>query len=92
MRARHEIEAENQALREIAKDLHWLARRYVDGRSSYATSLFNGHVRALLAMGVELNPTGDGTIWARDAMGRAYDHLTDAEAALGDQRAGDGEG
>lgn len=72
-----------EALRRIAADFHWMARRYADGRSSYVTGLFNDHTRALLAMGVELNPTGDGTIWARDAMGRAYDGLTDEEAAQG---------
>lgn len=74
---------ECEALRRIAADFHWMARRYADGRSSYVTGLFNDHTRALLAMGVELNPTGDGTIWARDAMGRAYDGLTDDEAAQG---------
>lgn len=74
---------ELEALRRIAVDFHWMARRYADGRSSYVTGLFNDYTRALLAMGVELNPTGDGTIWARDAMGRAYDGLTDEEAAQG---------
>ena len=78
-----EIEARNLTLEAIVGDLHWQARRYADGRSSYATGLFNGHTRALLAMGIELNPTGDGTVWARDAMGRAFDGLTDEEAAQG---------
>lgn len=77
------LSRELEALRRIAGDLHWMARRYVDGRSSYATGLFNAHTRALITMGVELNPTGDGTIWARDAMGRAYDGLSEEEAALG---------
>lgn len=71
------------ALRAIARDLHWMARRYADGRRSYATSLLNEHTRALLAQGVDLNPTADGTIWARDADGRGCDHLTDEEAAAG---------
>lgn len=75
---------ELEALRRIVVDLHWMARRYVDGRSSYATRLFNSHTRALLAMGVELNTTADGTIWARDAMGRAYDGLSEEEAAQGE--------
>lgn len=77
------MEAENRKLREVAKDLHWLARRYADGRSSYATSLHNDHTRTLLSLGVPLNPTGDGTLWARDRDGRAYDGLTDEEAAQG---------
>lgn len=77
---------ELQALRRIVVDLHWMARRYVDGRTSYATRLFNDHTRALVALGVELNRTSDGTIWARDGMGRAYDGLSEEEAAQG-QRA-----
>jgi hypothetical protein len=59
--------AQNAALREIAKDMHWMARRYVHDRQSYAVGLFNQHVRDLLKLGLELNATGDGTIWARDA-------------------------
>ena len=70
-------------LEEIITDLHWMARRYADGRSSYAPGMFNSHTRRLLKMGVRLNRTGDDTIWARDAMGRAYDGLTDKEASLG---------
>src|SRR5690606_23462388 len=77
---------ELQALRRIVVDLHWMARRYVDGRTSYATRLFNDHTRAMVALGVELNRTSDGTIWARDGMGRAYDGLSEEEAAQG-QRA-----
>lgn len=76
-------EDENATLRAIARDLHWMARRYADGRMTYATRLFNDHTRTLLALGVPLNPTGDSTVWARDGMGRAYDHLTDDEAAQG---------
>lgn len=60
-----------------------MARRYVDGRSSYSTGLFNEHVRVLIKIGIELNYTGDDTIWAKDSMGRAYDGLTDEEASLG---------
>lgn len=69
-------------LKAIVIDLHWMARRYVDGRQSYATSTFNEHTRALIAMGLKLN-TNDGTIWARDRMGRAYDGLSKEEASLG---------
>jgi hypothetical protein len=75
--------AENEMLRQVAMDLHWMARRYADGRQTYATSLFNDHTRALLKAGVKLNPTGDGTLWARDGAGRSCDHLSDEEAAMG---------
>lgn len=71
------------SLLSIAADLHWMARRYVDGRQSCATGLFNEHTRALLALGAKLNPTADGTIWARDAMGRSFDGLSADEAAMG---------
>lgn len=70
-------------LREIVVDLHWMARRYANGRQSYAVGLFNRHTRALLALGVPLNATADETIWARDAQGSAYDGLSDAEALPG---------
>lgn len=64
-------------------DLHWMGRRYADGRTSYATSLFNEHTRFLKALGFPLNPTGDETIWARDTMGRLFDGLTSDEAEMG---------
>lgn len=74
-----------QLLRRIVQDLHWMARRYCDGRQTYATGVFNTHTRALLAPGIPLNPSTDGTIWARDAMGRAYDGLSEAEAVMGEE-------
>jgi hypothetical protein len=84
MKTRRELEVENETLRYIVADLHWMARRYCDGRMTYSTRTFNDHTRALLAMGVPLNPTGDRTIWAKDGMGRAFDGLSDEEAAMGD--------
>jgi hypothetical protein len=74
---------QNAALKRYCADLHWMARRYVDGRSSYAPSMFNGITRGLLSMGVQLNATGDGIIWARDGMGRGFDKLSEAEATPG---------
>src|SRR5690606_21006571 len=75
---------ERQALRRIVVDRHWMARRYVEGRTRDGTRLFNDHTRALVALGVELSRTSDGTIWARDGMGRAYDGLSEEEAAQGE--------
>ena len=60
-----------------------MARRYADHRSSYAPHTYNQRTRTLLTIGVKLNPTGDGTVWARDQMGRAFDGLTVDEAAQG---------
>lgn len=82
--AQGKLERRIEALTNIVVDFHWMGRRYADGRQSYATSLFNEHTRALLAMGVNLNVTGDGTIWARDRDGRGCDGLTDEEARMGD--------
>lgn len=57
--------------------LHWMARRYADGRSSYSPGLFNAVTRKLLAAGAELKRP----LFARDGMGRRYDGLTDEQAA-----------
>ena len=57
----------------IVQDLHWMARRYANGRMSYVTSMFNEHTQTLLNLGVELNPANDGTIWARDGMGHRFE-------------------
>lgn len=58
---------------------HTWARRYVDGRMTIATQSFNLYTRDLIDDGVPLNDC-DGTFFARDGMGRAYDNLTDEEA------------
>lgn len=55
--------------------LHWMARRYADGRSSYSPGLFNDIARKLLAAGVELKTPH----FARDGMGRRFDGLTDEQ-------------
>lgn len=52
----------------LVPDLHWQARRYCDGRATYAVWDFNRATRHLLALGVALNATGDGTIWALAAL------------------------
>jgi hypothetical protein len=78
------LRAENAALRKIAIDLHWMARRYADRRYSYVVGLFNDHTRTLLALGMELNATADKTIWATDGgSSRFCDRLTDAQATPG---------
>lgn len=55
-----------EAVMYAAQDLQWCSRRYCDGRSSYAPGMHNGHTRTLLGLGVELNATGDGTLYAAD--------------------------
>lgn len=60
----------SEATLNAACELHWMARRYADGRQSYAVGMHNDHTRTLLALGAPLNPTGDGTLWAADGSGR----------------------
>jgi hypothetical protein len=57
-------------------EFHWMARRYCDGRMSAAPSVFNDHVRELVANGIDMRQP----LFARDGCGRAFDRLTDAEA------------
>jgi alkylhydroperoxidase/carboxymuconolactone decarboxylase family protein YurZ len=78
-----QLQADNEALREIAADLHWMARRYADNSQTYATDMLNQRTRQLLRMGVKLNAGADRIIWARDLMGRGFDGLTEAEATPG---------
>jgi hypothetical protein len=78
-----QIKDKYKELKKIAGELHWMARRYADGRQTCATHQFNEMARKLLEMGVELNEGSDGTIWARDAMGRQYDGLSEEEALQG---------
>lgn len=49
----------------MLSDLQWMARRYVDGRQSYAVRLFNDYTQQLLDLGVKLN-CADGTVFAKD--------------------------
>lgn len=79
------IKEKFETLKKIVTELHWMARRYADGRQSFVTHQFNEHTRLLQAMGVDLKETKDESVWARDAMGRTYDGLTPKEAAQGSQ-------
>lgn len=77
-----QLRLQNDALRKIAADLQWMARRYADDRSTYACGIVNDATRYLLEIGVELY-TSDRIVWARDGMGRRYDRLTEAQATPG---------
>ena len=60
----------------IIHDLHWMARRYADGRSSYAPGLLNERANDAIALGAVLKEP----LYARDGMGRMYDKLTAEQA------------
>lgn len=68
---------------EAFQEIFWMARRYADGRMTYAASTYNDAVRKALSVGITLPLLGDGTVWARDGHGRQCDHLSDDEAAMG---------
>lgn len=82
MPTKRELETENHALRQALISLHWMSRRYADGRSTVAPSTHNRAVRLMLDLGLPVNKS-DGIIWARDGMGRDYDNLTDEQATEG---------
>lgn len=67
----------SRELKEAIRCFHWMARRYADGRSSYAPTKFNDHVRMIVDTGIGLNHP----LYARDGMGRKFDGLTDEEVA-----------
>lgn len=80
------LREENRLLRQAIEDCWYCARRYCDGRSTGITWTYNGHTRILQKLMPEVMERvagADGTLWARDGMGRKYDSLTDEEAALG---------
>lgn len=62
-------------------NLHWMARRYADGRCSYAPGLLNDCVRDLVALGYQLKQP----LYARDGMGRLYDGLSDADVQAAEE-------
>jgi hypothetical protein len=66
-----------EALRTIIIDIHWMARRYADMRSTYAPNMLNGRTREALALGVALKKPH----FARDGMGRSFDRLSPDEVA-----------
>lgn len=50
---------ENEKLKEIIKDTLWMARRYADGRSTYAPRTFNMCVHKLDELGLAHLHIGD---------------------------------
>lgn len=84
---RASLEEENTRLKRICADLQWMAKRYADGRQTYATGMLNDATRELISMGVKLNPCGEEIIWARDGGGRGFDGLSSQEATPGSPEA-----
>ena len=70
------IDIEVEELENIIKDLHHWARRYCDCRMTSVAYEFNKHTKRLIELGLELDNV-DGSIYARDGMGRKFDGLTE---------------
>jgi hypothetical protein len=60
-------------LQKEIQELHWMAHRYVDGRATYAVSVFNSITRALIREGILLESVGKDQLFARDQFGPAYE-------------------
>ena len=58
-----------------------MARRYADGRSTYAPSMLNEMTRQALSFGVELQKPH----FARDGMGRSFDNLSPEDVAAAEE-------
>lgn len=75
-----QIEEENQALKYIIAQTLWMARRYADGRSSYAVGMLNDAVHELDRAGLSHLFTGDPAEeykrFADDGMFGKYDPET----------------
>jgi hypothetical protein len=60
---------ENEQLRRMVVDLQWMARRYADGRKTYAPSMVNDITLQALRMGIPIKKANeDEEIWAYDGM------------------------
>lgn len=77
------LTSENAQLRHDLECTIGMARRYADGRSTYAPDVVNRVVERMLARKQPINPGADGIIWARDGWGRKCDGLTEAQATAG---------
>ena len=74
---------EENALKKIIRDTLWMARRYADGRRTYAVGLLNDAVHSLDELGLsELHRGDDGKRFADDGMFGVYDPKTKKYARL----------
>lgn len=52
----NELEHENETLKYILREILWMARRYADGRKTYATLMCNEALNTARRLGVKINP------------------------------------
>ena len=70
-----QLEFQNQTLKSIITEIWWMARRYADGRSTYAPGLFNQVIDLALKNGVQIGDD-QGKIYADDGQLGEWDPLT----------------
>ena len=74
-------EEENALLKQIVVELHWMAFRYADGRSTFVPDTFNRLTEQLIGLGVEIVSRRDGNVFARDGMADMF-QLSKEKVAL----------
>lgn len=55
-KTKRQLEIENDELKSIIKRMWFMAKRYAEGRNSYAPSMMNDCTRRALELGVQLEP------------------------------------
>jgi hypothetical protein len=65
-----ELKRENEQLKKIIVDIAWMARRYADGRKTYAVGMYNDACFDAVNLGCRIRPdfAEDGKLFARDGM------------------------
>jgi hypothetical protein len=59
------LRRENEKLKSLLGETLWMARRYADGRSTYAPSIVNESIDFAVSLGVRIDPD-DGKMYASD--------------------------
>ncbi len=44
-----------KVLESVVRDIYWMARRYADGRQTYAPSMYNDAINRALTLGITLS-------------------------------------
>ena len=60
--------AREKQLESIIRDTLWMARRYADGRSTYAPDMYNRAADLAIQLGVVWKPDKNGEVYATDGM------------------------
>lgn len=58
--------SEKELMKKIIRDTLWMARRYANGRQTYAAGMVNGAIDAALSLGIEVEPDSVFGMYAND--------------------------